>query len=168
MKETPLIKVGETTRIGTEVRKTLWKKFKRMVKKQYGHTKWFLSYEVNEALDLYLRVKLGELIVFDAVYLKDHGDYAYTHGHIYSSESFVVRKFKEKFKDSERVHKRELQKFVLDDCGWASRTKFYDVRDELLGKGFISYFDDKKRIFLIDLNPRMDYSAMAETFEELK
>lgn len=149
MKETPLIKVGETTRIGTEVRKTLWNKFKRMVKKQYGHTKWFLSYEVNEALDLYLCVKLGELIVFDAVYLKDHGDYAYTDGHLYRSETFVVRKFREKFTGTEMIGYNDLKKFVIDDCGYSSRTKFYDVRDELLAKELIDYYGTNNRTFKI-------------------
>lgn len=147
-KGTPIIKVGETTRIGIEVRKKLWNKFKRMVKKQYGSVKWFLSYEVNEALDLYLRVKSGELIVFDAVYLKEHGDYAYTDGHLYSSETFVERKFKEKFKGLQRIHVNDLRKFVIDDCGWNSRTKYYDVRDELLGKGYIIPSEKNKKYFV--------------------
>ncbi len=137
-----------------------------MVKKQYGSVRWFLSYEVNEALDLYLRVKSGELIVFDAVYLKEHGDYAYTDGHIYSSESLVVRKFKERFEKSKRIHRRELRKFVKEDLKWESRSKYYDVRDELLGEGFLSYFERNKQIFLVDLDPIMDYSGISEKWPE--
>lgn len=148
-RETPLITVKNSTRIGPLVRKDLWNRFKRMVKGKYGKTKWYTSLELNEALDLYLRVRDGELVVFDAVYLKNHGDYAHTDGHLYNSETFVVKKFKRKFRTNSQISYNDLKRFVVEDCGFSSRTKFYDVRDELLAKEIIDYYGTNKKTFLI-------------------
>lgn len=150
--ESPPIDVNNSVKTGTLIRKDLWKRFKRHVKRMYGgKTKWFLSIEVNEALDLYLQVKKGELLVYTPQFLEDQGVYIHTHRHYNTNDNQIVRKFKNQFKNAHMITHKELRIFVIDSLGWTSRSKFYDVRDELLGKDLLEENGENYKSFYVKI-----------------
>lgn len=138
--------VEETTRVGVDVHKTIWKDFRRMVKNRKGKVNGFLSHEVNQALDIYMKISEGELLLSDPHTLDESCDYINTQC---PQPLDYVSVFVERFGNTDIIHARQLKKFVVEVCGFTSRVKYYDIRDQLLASGLLYPEDNRKQIFSI-------------------
>lgn len=148
----------ETTRIGVDVNKTIWQDFRRMVKNTKGKVNGLLSYEVNQALDTYLKIIDGELILQDPHTLDEGCDYVPQE----CSQEDYVGTFKERYRGVDSIHARQLRKFVVDVYGYTSRLKYYDIRDQLLAAGVLYPEDKRKQVFSIH-DDALDFDAEEET-----
>lgn len=134
-----IFKLENPTRIGAEVEKKIWSRLRDHVKKVHGGIKGYLSKELNEAIDLYLRVQSGELIVMNADYKEQN---------LIKKDS-LVEKFKEYFNDHKEISSKELMDFV-EWLGYTSESKFYFIRKQLKAKGCIEPVNGtKNKVFKV-------------------
>lgn len=153
--------VEETTRIGVDVKKTTWKDFRRMVLNTKGKVNGFLSHEVNQALELYLKIVEEDLVLRDPHTLEEVGDYVYAECSQSPGNGYAVT-FRERFRGVDSIHARQLKKFVVDVYGYTSRLKYYDIRDALMAEGVIYPEDNRKQVFSIR-DDVADFDAEEET-----